>query len=61
MSDEKKDRFKRIDAAIEKVREEVDDIADGGKSVGGKATKEAREAIDSLERKIEKLRKRDEE
>lgn len=61
MTDEKKDRFKRIDAAIDKIREEVDEIADGGKSAGGKASKEAREAIDALDAKIKKLRKRDEE
>lgn len=60
MADEKKDRFKRIDSAIDKIREEVDDIADGGKSAGGKASKEAREALDALEGKIQKLRKREE-
>ncbi len=61
MTDEKKDRFKRIDAAIDKIREEVDEIADGGKSAGDKASKEAREAIDTLDGKVKKLRKRDKE
>ena len=61
MADEKKDRFKRIDSAIEKIREEVDDVAEGGKAAGGKATKEVREALDSLENKVEKLRKRKKE
>lgn len=59
MSEEKKDRFKRIDSAIDKIREEVDDIAEGGKSAGGKATKEVREALESLENRVEKLRKRE--
>lgn len=59
MSGEKKDRFKRIDSAINKIREEVDDVAEGGKSAGGKASKEVKQAIDALEEKVEKLRKRD--
>lgn len=58
---EKKDRFKRIDAAIDKIREEVDDATESGKSAGGKATKEVREAIDTLESKVDNLRKRKEE
>ncbi len=59
MSEEKKDRFKRIDSAIDKIREEIDDVAEGGRSAGGKASREVREAIDNLEAKIERLRKRD--
>ncbi len=61
MAEEKKDRFKRIDSAIDKIREEVDDVAEGGKSAGGKATKEVREAIDALENKVDSLRKREKE
>ncbi|MFA9517315.1 hypothetical protein ACERIT_08875 [Halopenitus sp. H-Gu1] len=61
MADEKKDRFKRIDSAIDKIREEVDDIAEGGKSAGDKVSKEAREAIDALEEKMEELRKNENE
>jgi prefoldin subunit 5 len=59
MSDEKKDRFKRIDSAIDKVREELDEAADESKELGGKATKEVREAIDDLEAKVKNLRKKD--
>ncbi len=59
MSDEKKDRFKRIDSAIDKVREELDEAADESKELGGKATKEVREAIDELEAKVKNLRKKD--
>lgn len=61
MSEEKKDRFKRIDSAIDKIREEVDEAADSGKAAGGKASKEVKEAIDNLEAKVDKLRKRDDE
>ncbi len=60
MSDAKKDRFKRIDRAIDKVREEIDEAADESKELGGKATKEVREAIDELEAKVNNLRKKDE-
>lgn len=60
MSDEKKDRFKRIDSAIDKVREELDEAADESKELGGKATREVREAIDELEAKVDNLRKKDE-
>lgn len=61
MQEEKKDRFKRIDTAIEKIRSEVDDIAEGGKSAGEKAGTEVREALDTLEKRVEKLRKRESE
>lgn len=61
MSEEKKDRFKRIDSAIDRIRGEVDEVAEGGKAAGGKATKEVREALDALEGKVENLRKRNEE
>ena len=55
---EKKDRFKRIDAAIDRIRGEIDDVEEGGKAAGGKATKEVREALNSLENKVENLRNR---
>lgn len=61
MTEEKKDRFKRIDGAIDKVREEVDEAVDESQELGGKATKEVREAIDNLENKVRNLRKKDEE
>ena len=60
MSDDKKDRFKRIDSAIDKVRQELDEAVDDSKELGGKATKEVREAIDDLESKVKSLRKKDE-
>ena len=58
MSDEKKDRFQRIDRAIDEVREELDEAVDGTKAAGGKASKEVREAIDELEDKVGNLRTR---
>lgn len=58
MTEEKKDRFKRIDKAIDKVRSEVDEAADDSKALGGKATKEVREALDNLEDKVSNLRKK---
>jgi uncharacterized coiled-coil DUF342 family protein len=61
MSEEKKDRFKRIDGAIDKIREEVDEAADESKELGEKATKEVREAIDNLEEKLGSLRKKKDE
>lgn len=60
MSEDKKDRFKRIDGAVDKVREELDEAVDESKELGGKATREVREAIDDLEAKVENLRKKDE-
>lgn len=42
------------------MREELDEAADESKELGGKATKEVREAIDELEAKIDNLRKKDE-
>ena len=61
MTDEKKDRFKRIDKSIAKVREEIDEAVDESQELGGKATKEVREAVDELEKKVKNLRKKDEE
>lgn len=58
MSEKKPDRFKRIDSAIDRIRDEVNDLTEGGRSAGGKATQEVREALDSLEGKVENLRKR---
>lgn len=60
MTDEKKDRFKRIDRAITKVRSEVDEAVDESKELGGKASDEVREALDELEDKVSALRKKDE-
>lgn len=61
MTDEERDRFKKIDGAIAKIREEVDEVAGETKELGGKATKEVREAIDDLEDKVSGLRKKKEE
>jgi hypothetical protein len=59
MSDKDSDRFDRIDTAIDKIRTEVDDAAESGKSAGSKATKEVREAIDALEQKVDNFRDQD--
>lgn len=61
MSDEKKDRFQRIDRSIAKIREELDEAVDDSQELGGKATKEVREAVDNLESKVKSLRKKDKE
>lgn len=58
MADEKKDRFKRVDAAVDKAREELDEAVDGTKAAGSKASKEVREALDEVEERIGNLRKR---
>lgn len=60
MSEDKKDRFKKIDSAIDQVRDELDEAVEGTKAAGGKASKEVREAIDELEQRVENLRKKDE-
>ena len=59
MSEEKKDRFKSVDNALGRVREEFDDAIEGSRQAGGKAAKEVREAIDELEERISNLRKKD--
>ncbi len=58
MSEDKKDRFKRIDAAIDRIREEIDEVADEGRAAGGKASREAKEALDALEKRVDDLRDR---
>ena len=58
---EKKDRFQNVDRAIDRVREELNEAVEGSKQAGSTAAKEAREAIDELEDRLGKLRKRDEE
>jgi len=61
MADEGKDRFKRVDRALDKVREELDDAVEGSKAAGSRASKEVREAIDDVEDRVARLRKRDKE
>jgi len=61
MTEEKKDRFKSVDKAIARVREEFNEVVDDSKDTGNKARKEVREAIDDLEARVDKLRKRDKE
>lgn len=61
MSEEKKDRFQRVDRALDRVREELDEAVDGTKVAGSKASKEVREAIDDVEDRISRLRKRNKE
>lgn len=58
---EKKDRFQGVDKAIDRVRDELDEAVEESKQAGGAAAKEVREAIDDLENRLAKLRKRDEE
>lgn len=60
MGERKRDSFRRIDSAIDKIREEVDEVAEESKELGGKATAEVREAIDELEGKVRDLRSEDE-
>lgn len=61
MSEEKKDRFKRLDQAIENVRAEVDEVIDESKVAGGEAREDVQEAIDRVEVRINELRKRTDE
>lgn len=61
MSDDEPDRFKRVDRAIDRVRDELDDAVQGTKAAGSKTSKEVREAIDNLEDKLTALRNREEE
>lgn len=61
MSEDDGDRFQKVDKAIERVRAELDEAVDETKEAGQKARREAREAIDDLEARIDALRKRDEE
>jgi vacuolar-type H+-ATPase subunit H len=56
MSDSDSDRFDRIDGAVEKLRNEVDEAVDESKELSEKATKEVQEAIDDLENKLSNLR-----
>lgn len=60
MSEERKDRFQRVDNAIDRVREEFNEAVDDSREAGSKARSEVREAIDNLEDRVQKLRKRDE-
>lgn len=61
MAEKDSDRFKRVDSAIDRVREEFDDVVDESKEAGSKARKEVREAIDDLEARLDALRKRDDD
>lgn len=59
MSERDRDRFERVDRAIERVREELDEAVEESKAAGGKASKEVREAIDDLEERVANLRGRE--
>lgn len=61
MSEEENDRFQRVDRAVDRVREELNEAVEGSKMAGSKASKEVREAIDTLEERVRRLRRRDEE
>lgn len=61
MSEEEKDRFQRVDRAVDRVREELDEAVEGTRAAGTSASKEVREAIDDLEERVRKLRHREEE
>jgi hypothetical protein len=61
MSNQRKDRFKRVDKAIDQVRKEFDEVIDESKAAGGGAREDVREAIDDVEARIDKLRKRTDE
>ncbi|MGZ0747117.1 MULTISPECIES: hypothetical protein [unclassified Haloparvum] len=60
MSDDS-DRFESVDRALDEVREELDEAVEGTKEAGSKASKEVREALDSVEKRLGKLRDRNEE
>lgn len=58
MSEDQSDRFSGVDDAVDRVRKELDEAVDGTKAAGSKASKEVRDAIDNLEERVSKLRKR---
>jgi cell fate (sporulation/competence/biofilm development) regulator YmcA (YheA/YmcA/DUF963 family) len=58
MSEKKKDRFQRVDKAIDEVREEFNEAVDDSKKATDEAREEVREAIDNLEARLKKLRNR---
>lgn len=60
MTDQEGDRFDRVDKALDRVREEFNEAVEDSKAAGGKAAKEVREAIDTLENRVSKVRERDE-
>ena len=57
---EEKDRFQRVDRALERVREELDEAVEGSKAAGTEASKDVRQAIDQVEERLRNLRRRDE-
>lgn len=59
MSDDEQGQFQRVDQAVERVREEMDEAVEGTKAAGTKASREVREAIDELEEKVRQLRNRE--
>ena len=58
---EEKDRFRGVERAIERVREELDDAVDGTRAAGSKASREVREALDEAEERVKRLRRRQKE
>ena len=61
MSNQEKDRFKRVDRAIAQVRKEFDEVIDGSREAGSEAREDVREAIDDVEARIDRLRNRPDE
>ena len=61
MSDDEQDRFRRVDRAIDRVREELDEAVEGTRAAGSRASKEVREALDEVEDRVRRLRQREEE
>lgn len=59
MSEEGRDRFQRVDRAIDRVREEFNEAVDDSRDAGERARAEVREAIDDLEDRLQRLRDRD--
>lgn len=58
MSDRDSDRFRGVDQAIERVREEFDEAIDESREAGTAARREVQEAIDDLEERLRDLRDR---
>lgn len=58
MSDDERGEFERVDRAVDRVREELDEAVEGTRAAGTKASREVREAIDELDERVKSLRRR---